>query len=116
MPITRAALQETNTATAHVDFGDAGDLNIEFYPDKLTYARRKAIAKAAENDDFDAMLEGLLAIFKGWDLLKANGKPEPLTMDVFTDLGESVLAEIMTAIMHATSPKAQTPDSLPDGG
>lgn len=115
MAIKRTALHEREVATIHIDFGDAGDLNVEFYPTKLTYGLRKRIAAAAQAEDYDAMLEGFIQVFKSWDLLDDKGKPEPLEMAVLADLGEDVLAEIMKAIQDATSPKSQTDDSSPDG-
>jgi len=115
MAIKRRAIQERDTVSVRVDFGEAGDLNVVIFPGKMTYGLRKKIVKAAEADDYDTMLECLLKIFKSWDLLDDKGKPEPLTMAVFEDLGEDVLAEIMQAINEATSPKAQTSTSSSDG-
>ncbi len=115
MAIKRTAIHESDVASIRLDFGDAGDLNVEFFPNKLTYGLRKKIAAAAQADDYDAMFEHFLKVFKSWDLLDDTGEPEPITMDVFEDLGIEVLNDIVSAVQDATSPKPQTGASSPDG-
>lgn len=115
MAIKRKAIHELDVATVRIDFGEAGDLNVEFYPNKLTYGLRKKIAAAAEADDYDSMLEHFIRIFKSWDLLDDKGEPEPLDMAVFEDLGVEVLGEIIAEVQAATLPKSATESSSQDG-
>ena len=111
MPVKRRAIAERESRTVRLDFGDAGDLNVAYFPGKLTYGLMKRINNAAHDNDYDTMLEGFLAIFDSWDLLDDNGNPEPLTMAVFEDLGVDVLTGIMSAIQEQENPKAATPTS-----
>ena len=111
MPVKRKALAEREVRSVRIDFGDAGDLNVEFFPGKLTFALQKRINQAAQADDYETLLESFLVIFAGWDLLDEDGEPEPLTMAVFEDLGLDVLAEVMGAVRESIAPKAETPTS-----
>ena len=111
MPVKRKDIAERESRAVRLDFGDAGDLNVAYFPGKLTYGLMKRINRAAKADDYDTMLEGFLAVFDTWDLLDEDGNPEPLEMAIFEDLGVDVLTQIMTAIQEDAGPKSETPSS-----
>lgn len=110
MPLSLSALVADRKACT-ISFGEAGDLNLEYYPRKLTSAMLARYAAAdpaklagASNDRALEVVAGaadtLLALLASWDLTAEEGGPTlPLTRETVEGLGIAVQWAILGGIM-----------------
>lgn len=90
---------------------DEGDLNLEYYPNKITeetFVQLNALSEM-KNDTISASFrkynEALVGVLKSWDLLEDDGKTTiPLTADRMISIGIVIRGEILTAIMDDIRP------------
>lgn len=63
MPIKISNLGRRNVASMSIDFGEAGDLNNEYYPDQITLRLSKRVQAAKDTD-----VPGIFfSVIKSWD-------------------------------------------------
>lgn len=131
MPLDLADIT-TNSATARVDYGEAGDINITFRPENVTeatvtrwrvVAKRAATDATATADDDDetqlervgAALNTILAQLIISHDLRRRGVPVPPTEEGYATVPLDVRRDMLTAIMEEMSldPKALAPSPPP---
>jgi hypothetical protein len=107
MPISLANLA-ADTATARVDYGAAGDINIVFHPNRITEQTLAAyaIVRDKNNEDMVANVAALRALIldlaESWDLFGKDGQPVPLTNDGLRTVPIMVLADVMAAMFQGS--------------
>lgn len=114
MPIKAQSLAERATATARVDYGELGDLNVTFYPGKFSIGFLNRISAVSTADQFQGVLGEFCEIVTAWDLLGRGGKPLPVTVETASDQGVDVITDIVMAIGGALRPSPAT-STAPSG-
>lgn len=89
---------------------DGDDLNIEYYPNKITeetFVQLNALAAMKEDnisESFMAYNTTLVGLMKSWDMIDDNEAVLPLTAEQMIKVGIVVRGEILTAIMSDIRP------------
>jgi hypothetical protein len=91
-------LSKASPASKHtrIDFGDDGDLNLEWNGGRLTGARQDEINAAMQTGEARALYGALVDIVASWDLLGDDGEPLALDAD---QLYQSMPLELVVTIL-----------------
>lgn len=108
MPVSARSLAERSTATATVDYGDLGTLEVTYYPGKFSYGFLQRLSGVKTNDEFDRALVEFCSVVTSWDLLDDKGKPLPVTTETASDQGLDVITDIVMAIGGSLRPNPET--------
>lgn len=106
MPIQLSQLK-ANTRSVVVAYYD-DTVTVRYQPSVLTPNREAAIKATAADSDNTALLETIADLVVEWDVLDAEGKPLPRTVDVLRDLPSAFLMTIFQAIGEDMAPKAKS--------
>lgn len=108
--IKASRIAQTNeTAKIRLDFGEDGDLNLEFDPRKLTVGAVKEMSAAGREQDYGRLAEIFFDILTDWDLLDDDGEKMPYTEEAINALGFVTFINIVAEMgklydqMQATS-------------
>lgn len=127
MPISLSKLVG-NRAEAVVDFGDAGQLHVEFYPARLTTrmladysaADPAALAGAAPERVLAVLgspTDTLLALLASWDLTATkednSEDPLPINRETLESLGIQIQWTLLSAVLGASGTAGKTDAAEP---
>lgn len=109
MPIRFADYQAVDTQTITFDFGDAGSLEIDFAPNKVSKDLTERAEAAYKAGDQYGMIGCFLDVVTGWDMEDNDGKPWPVARENVAQLGLNTINAVMEAINEAiqADPKGQ---------
>lgn len=108
MPIKNSAIKFREVKKYRIDFGEDGDLNVEYYPNALTLSLQKKVNAAAEADDLETIAEEFFTVVKSWDVQDDDGKVLPINRETLADLGIETLNSIIMQLRGSESPNATT--------
>lgn len=106
---------KNQTKKFKINFGDEGDLNVEYFPAKFTVGFQKQLMKLANeeetSDDTEKgdFFELLMTIICKWDLLDDEGVAYPINKETIAELPLSLVLEISRCISDGVNPTPKTP-------
>lgn len=104
MPIKKSAYQDLDLQTVTLDFGEAGDLNLTFAPNALSYDLNKRAEKAAKEQNDEEMIRLFFSVARTWDLTDDDDQPLPLTIEHIRDLGIQTVFSLITLMQEKLDP------------
>lgn len=114
MPIRISALT-ADRGTVTVPFVD-DTLKITYKPSAINVEQEeRELADRAEGRHLLAMAKSLAELVESWDLLDDEGKPVPVSVEVLSPLGLTVLQKITRAILDDVLPN-RTPPAVSRNG
>lgn len=91
------------TRPAVVDFGDAGTLNIEWAPGKLTPAAQSELVGGYARSDSMVIANLLATLITSWDVMLEDGSTAPITSEFIGGLPLDVIGKVYAAINGAST-------------
>lgn len=108
MPAFLSDLRD-NTKTVRIHLAKDNDLNITFYPDRLTQDVIDRFGDASRDKDYDAAAAAFAEVIAEWDMLdRPDGEPLPFDGETFRLVSTRVFNAIWDQINEAVTPKSRT--------
>lgn len=111
MPVKVSKLSDREVKTLHMDFGEAGDLNVAYYPGRLTYGLVKRVEALQESKDMDALLTEFLSLIKSWDVQDDAGKVLPLVPASCEFMDFGTINDLIAKMQESSVPNRETSTS-----
>lgn len=105
MPIKTSTLAALDTKTMRIDFGDAGDLNIEYRPNGITL---DLLAKLRNAEDEETVVGLFFSVITSWDLQGDDGKTLPVDRSSYGFFSVPLIRTIIERMQAAELPNAET--------
>lgn len=111
MPVKNSRMKYREVKTYRIDFGDDGDLNVEYYPNALTLNLQKKVQAAAKENDLQTIADEFFKVVKTWDVQDDDGNVLPINRESLSDLGIRTLNEIIEQLAGNENPNPVTSTS-----
>ena len=108
MPARLGDIAKIGRKSVHIDLEEAGDLNLDVFPNRMTMELQSKATEATDKGDEAALSLIFCHIVDSWDVLDDEGKVLPLNAKSVSQIGVQTLGVIMEEVTNALRPKSGT--------